>query len=609
MAHQMGISKVATISLSPQAYYDGIVNGFHSFAHDLGMTTMSVTMPIDADKETVSELLQTIKTNGFRVVFIATEYYNLTMTTADELGMVGDGWVWFGTEELVAEYSLITPHLLQGMFALVPALNASAQPLQDFHNCIDEHRNDITGKYANMHLNEDPKEMWFAFYYDAMHIMLRAIQTTRDDNQLGNATYFRSSLRSLSFNGASGTIEFDDKGDRIGAVYNVINFHYDKDSVSVNRTEIGIIDTKTMDINLDTSLMQFHDKRNVAPPDFDIGVCTVENHFNVSTSECVGGERTVVYNPRTDDAKRYCEAIPTLTVGCDYPSGVQTGTIVAIVGLVVNVILTALVFVYFKHPIIIRSQRRMVVVMCFGAIIAQLEPLFTGGEPTDGICIAVPIIISTSYLLLFGPLFLKSYRVSVILNNRKLKVIKISDKMLFKRLGALILINTVILVIMIVDDPPRSLLTNKQVSQEDGTWPTTILDRRCASAGGTYSTLLIFFLGMLMLAGCYISFTIRNARADLSEAKWIFISIYNGAVWALITCFLVFRVEGVDAAGIYDFVAVGVTITSTATLVLVLVPKFLMIKSGVRVDDLTKTTAATVVSRAATSEASSCVES
>ena len=57
----------------------------------------------------------------------------------------------------------------------------------------------------------------------------------------------------------------------------------------------------------------------------------------------------------------------------------------------------------------------------------------------------------------------------------------------------------------------------------------------------------------------------RNVTQDLSEAKYIFIAIYNGAVWALITCFLVFTIDGLTSSEIQNFTALGVTITEVAT--------------------------------------------
>jgi len=598
MAKQFNITKVATFSQSPQAYYDGIVNAFHSFAGELGMKTMSVTIPIDVDKETIIQRLQTIKSNGYRVIFLAAKQYNLTLTAAYELGMIGNDYVWFGTEELVGDSPLVAPYLLQGVSALVPALNTTSPHLEAFFNCIDEHKDDTTGKYAGIQLNADPKEIWFPFYYDAMHIMMRTIQKAKADNKLDDSDYFRSVLRNMSYMGATGTIEFDAQGDRVGAVYNAINFHYNEASNTAEKIELGVVDTKTMTMHLDFNKLQFYDKTNIAPKDYDIGTCTVENNFNATVTSCVDKERIVSYTPLNEDAERYCPSIPNLTIPCDYPTlrGDQLGTIITLVGLVLNIVLTIGVVIHQSHPIIIRSQKNMLFLMCFGGILGQLQPLLTGGVPTPVSCLITPTLISISYLLLFGPLFLKSYRVSALLNNKKMKVLKITDGALMRRLGVLLVINAVILVLMGFDDPPKPVDTVRSVSQPDGSWQTSVVDNRCRSTGTNYSTLLIFFLGMLMMYGCYVSFTIRNARSDLSEAKWIFIAIYNGAVWAFITCFLVFSVSGVDANGVYDFVAIGVTITSTATLILVLVPKFINIKNNVSVTDLSKSTAGTATS-------------
>ncbi|GBG26572.1 Hypothetical Protein FCC1311_027932 [Hondaea fermentalgiana] len=180
-----GWTKIATISISSEAYFEGITNVFAETAVLLGAQ--------------ISEALRKIRASGVRVVMIAMEPARDALVIANATGMLDEGWAWLTTESTITtltsnlwglpEEKLVDMEkLLHGFIGLVPWMDTEGQTYQDWLSCVDSHYDDTTGMFANLGAmltaangnsvevgKSKAKDMWYGYYYDAMMLALRAL--------------------------------------------------------------------------------------------------------------------------------------------------------------------------------------------------------------------------------------------------------------------------------------------------------------------------------------------------------------------------------------------------------------------------------------------------
>ena len=261
--------------------------------------------------------------------------------------------------------------------------------------------------------------------------------------------------------------------------------------------------------------------------------------YNLTMGACDGDARIPTY-VLTDEATLThhpgeCEDTREgPAVGCDHStlSGGVMG--VAILGAIAEcVLLVVLVGVWNTRAkkVMRVAQPRLLGPCVVGAMIAVVSVFTVGGEASVGSCSASVVIFTTGYNIMFGCLFVKLSVLDKILNNRKMVVIKITTKDIIREVSVFVVVNSLILVAMLVVDPPRGFLV-----EGVGTDGMPITSLECSTKDSSFTLLLIGWNFGLLGYGCMRSYKTRNAPAAYGENTAIAGSVYNTAICALVGC-------------------------------------------------------------------------
>ena len=98
-------------------------------------------------------------------------------------------------------------------------------------------------------------------------------------------------------------------------------------------------------------------------------------------------------------------------------------------------------------------------------------------------------------------------------------------------LSIFLVVNTLILIAMLVVDPPRGFLV-----EAIGTDGMPITSLQCDTEKGSFALLLIGWNFGILGYGCMRSYKTRNANASYGENTAILGSVYNTGLCALVGC-------------------------------------------------------------------------
>ncbi|RLN70126.1 hypothetical protein BBJ28_00019532 [Nothophytophthora sp. Chile5] len=192
-----------------------------------------------------------------------------------------------------------------------------------------------------------------------------------------------------------------------------------------------------------------------------------------------------------------------IIVACDYVPVQSIGFVIVfvIVMIVLAGIVTCMVLVFKNRniPIIRRSQFEFLETMLAGTILMCCAALIYAGRPTDGLCVARPVVLAIGLTLIFGSL--------------------------------------------------------------------------------TVNALLMFWKAILLGAGLYLSFLIRNVSVDFQESIWMFASslvVVFGCVMILPLAYMIV----LPATTFYYFFSTTLWLCTSVVVALMLVPKMLRQKEN-----------------------------
>ncbi|TMW68041.1 hypothetical protein Poli38472_007713 [Pythium oligandrum] len=197
------------------------------------------------------------------------------------------------------------------------------------------------------------------------------------------------------------------------------------------------------------------------------------------------------------------------------------------------VLVGAIIFVVINRakPIVKRSQSEFLVLMIVGGIMICVSALLYAGQPSRFLCAARPVFISVGFTLVFGSLVVKSLRVYRVFMKSALKRVTVTELMMLKVFGIFAGVDALILVVWFAADFPHltvALEHNRQLGGEAD-------HMTCKSSSFIFTAALMFWKAIVLFAGIYLSFLVRNVSADFQESIWIFAS----SVVVLVACLVV----------------------------------------------------------------------
>lgn len=311
--------------------------------------------------------------------------------------------------------------------------------------------------------------------------------------------------------------------------------------------------------------------------------------YDYSTSTCNSeATRTVTYGwllpSPTDNAKSLeCQNGVTLpndvSIACEYmPLSSLTVAVVAVfAGVVALLLIAALLFVRRNRaaPIIKRSQPELLELVIVGGFFTIGAAVAYAGRPTHLLCGVRPVLISFGFTTIFGSLVAKSLRVYRVFMQKAMKRTTVPLRASIKVLMIFYLTDVLIFVAWFAADFP-SPTTLTELAEE---YPVLVDRVACRSTSFIFSALLMFWKAILLFAGLYLSFLIRNVSTDFQESIWIF----SSAVVVLLACLVIMPLAylvDLSAPAFYVFLA-GTLILCTAIVVgLMIGPKLQRLKES-----------------------------
>ncbi|MCE7735885.1 MAG: ABC transporter substrate-binding protein [Candidatus Heimdallarchaeota archaeon] len=222
IVNKMGWDTVTTLSTNDDYGQSGI-DVFKTTAADFGIEVLS-PQEFSAGATNVKVQLQSIVDSKAKII-VANMIMADAVTVFSQAASVGitreSGYIWVGTDgitqEQVFEGSLEVETAMTGMIGTRPIRGVGTI----YEAFLDTWENADPNEYAGS--GDREPNSYSTFAYDAVYAFAYAAQkminagTDPEDGEL-----LLSELQGLSFDGATGTVSFDENGDRLG-VYDIVN--------------------------------------------------------------------------------------------------------------------------------------------------------------------------------------------------------------------------------------------------------------------------------------------------------------------------------------------------------------------------------------------------
>ena len=216
------------------------------------------------------------------------------------------------------------------------------------------------------------------------------------------------------------------------------------------------------------------------------------------------------------------------TSPCTYPSEVvpKYSTVIICVASALCIALTlavmAAVCALRKRAVLRAASPLFLGLILVGVLLALTTVILASQNPaTSALCESATVFGHVAYALSIGALVAKSYRLAAIFNQRRVKVLKISDRQLALVLAALLLVLLIYLTVWMTVDPPAAT-----VVVSVSTASQTLL---CRSSSTVWSVLLVSVEAALLLYGMAIAYRCRHNPEAFNETRHIAVILYNSA--------------------------------------------------------------------------------
>lgn len=247
--------------------------------------------------------------------------------------------------------------------------------------------------------------------------------------------------------------------------------------------------------------------------------------------------------------------------------------VAAIVALLVACCMGLAFFTYkYRMEMVMKTASPIFLQIMIGAAVLMCTSvLLMYPEPTDLLCTIFIWPFHIGFVLLYGSLIIKTWRISVIFSSRR--KVKLPDIVLLKRLLPLPLIMVVYLSCWTSLEPPHVMT----IAMPDS--------RKFFSCSFNYWNYAVFGAeALLLLFGVYLCFTVRKAPAHFNESKHITWSTYNAIILGTFIITLTrFMRHSSGPDMMYVLLMTQLHVFVTITLALIFAPKFWALHKGTNI--------------------------
>jgi ABC-type branched-subunit amino acid transport system substrate-binding protein len=423
------------------------------------------------------------------------------------------------------------------------------------------------------------------YKYDAAYALARAAHKMVEDGSTSfDGPTFMSTLKELSFTGISGTIEFESNGDRtVGVGFSVYNHDGEGNFGTIGGWEQSTGLVFATGNTVDSFI--YANEANTPPPNIVLPLCGAD-HITPVVGKCNSDSmRPVTYVLETAEDS-FGEQSPTCEGGlwdtvpvgqevdCEYsPASSGAASLAFLLGIVGGIICLASclwIILNISEQVIKMAQPAFCLAFALSAAVGCFSNILFVGENTDTMCTLRPIVFNLAFDMMFGSLFLKTYRVYKIFGNKALTKQKTTPFDILQTYLVVLMIDIALMIIWKVGSGMKAETIVEDELMPYGTYETV----KC-NVVESMEFATTFYKVMLVGGGVYLAWATRAFPDKFSESKYISASIYQ--VFLLGVVGLLVKSSAPDSLLLVQ--AVCVPIACASTCLMIFVPKFLMIRN------------------------------
>jgi 5'-nucleotidase/UDP-sugar diphosphatase len=265
---------------------------------------------------------------------------------------------------------------------------------------------------------------------------------------------------------------------------------------------------------------------------------------------------------------------PVVIVHKSIPDALSAAfTVITGVISIFTIIIGSYIWYHRKHAVTVIASAVFCIIILGGVLLSQLAIQIFIHVRNDAGCMVFPWLGNYAFVIIFGALFAKTWRMDMIFaRTKKLRTKKraISNFLLFIVIGLMLLIETFIMGLWQGLSPLKYKFTIDDGRQSRYS---------CSSKNGVYFfAASIAYKGLLMLWGMYLVVKTRNIDSDFRESTfigWVIYAVFF-TMAVIVTICLILRT---NVVGVFVLICIGFWIVAFSVLGAVFIPKIIEIFS------------------------------
>lgn len=288
------------------------------------------------------------------------------------------------------------------------------------------------------------------------------------------------------------------------------------------------------------------------------------------------------------DGRQVCDGYPDCPnlsdedfEGCtsQYVQSNRFVTAIVSLSVIVSIIFIVLTIYYRKQTVIKFASPMFLIGICIGCIIGSISVLYIWVIPDKGNCLIRMWLPNIAFVLLFGNLLMKTYRIYVLFHSAELgKFVAIRNKEVLAMVLSLVAIEAFILIIWTFVEPLEpAFRIHPGWKTARNTRP--FYQERCYSESTSiYIGVLLAEKFCMLIAGCWLATKTRHVDKRFRETKYILLIMYTWlACAAIVLPVLLSNSLGYGGISKVVFQSFATLLVINVTQLILFIPKFLSI--------------------------------
>ena len=589
---EIGWEKVALLS-STDGYGISMSNGFINGIKDSSIQLLTYQQFI-VEATDVSVEIREIQKSGARVIItFAFGNYKLILEEADRAGLLDDNHVFFVGSTLSgfpSTYSFpngtidyVTVERMKGTLACQPYIPRDG----DIYNEFREYWRSLDPTQVAGSGNNTEPPLFPTLASDSATAISLAVQEaekqgfTPENPPTGEQ--WSTIIRQISFDGVTGFVEFDEKGDRLMTVA-LVNF--------LDNASWQTIGTWTIDDGVelfeDKPIIWFDNTTNIPDldirPKFDYWSCDNKEKRTDET-----GKTIELHTPDGDsfddiDYDYHCD----LFIDCHNISdeSVDCATNYVIIFIVFGVVTLLLIFIALLFlfltilfGLILKYQRLRVaspyflIILLISILVGFCSIFSWYGKPHPVACAFQPWLLGLATISMINVLTVKNFRIYRIFKY-PLEKTRITDIELFIYWCIVMIPGVLILILWAIISTPTA-----KMEERNGENHYVCTTGGFTGEPGGYIFFFIFvaYSAVVIIIGAIVSILARNCPSTFNETRLLTISIYNLGFLGAIIIPVVLVVQSIYPVAAWILRTSAILYAFSATMFLQFGPKFFAI--------------------------------